>query len=201
MNIISRKKVPISRREDIINREEKGQNAFNMFVGSRLEKESASVSIRDPMVKMKLKMFSTCSKVKCNLSDKVVKLREDISLLARFLVVQQCRSELGGPLKEAIGQYEFSVVPHSLFPSDGMLLLPSDKSLFMKLIKEFPTQDISGVDMDNAESAGTSINDYMYGLCQLFWTSTCVQAIERMLQSYTEGRVIFDRYMSNSLKS
>ena len=148
MNIISRKKVPISRREDIINREEKGQNAFSMFVGSRLEKESASVSIRDPILKMKLKMFSTCSKkVKCNLSDKVVKLREDISLLARFLVIQQCRSELGGPLKEAIGQYEFSVVPRSLFPSDGMLLLPSDKSSFMKAIKEFPTQDISGVDM------------------------------------------------------
>ena len=153
------------------------------------------------MVKMKLKMFSTCNKkVKCNLSDKVVKLREDILLLARFLVVQQCRSELGGPLKEAIGQYEFSVVSRSLFPSDGVLLLPSDKSSFMKVIKEFPTQDISGVDMDNAESAGTSVNDYMYGLCQLFWTSTCVQAVERMLQSYTEGRVIFDEQFFEIVK-
>ena len=41
----------------------------------------------------------------------------------------------------------------------------------------------------------------MSGLCQLFWTSTAVQAIERMLQGYTEGRVIFDRYISNPLKS
>ena len=122
-----------------------------MCRGSRLEKESASVSMRDPMVKMKLKMFSTCNKkVKCNLRDKMVKMRKDRSLLARFLVVQQCRPELGAPLKEAIGQYEFSVVPRSLFPSDGMFLLPSDKSSFMKLIKEFPIQDISGVDMDNA---------------------------------------------------
>ena len=79
------------------------------------------------------------------------KLREDRSLLAGFLVVQQCRPERGAPLEEAIGQYKFSVVPRSLFPSDGMLLLPSDKSSFMKVIKEFPTQDISGVDMDNAE--------------------------------------------------
>ena len=135
----------------------KGQNAFNKFVASRLEKESASVSIRDPMVKMKLKMFSTCNKeVKCNLSDKVVKLREDRSLLARFLVFQQCRPELGAPLKEAIGQYKFSVFPRLLFSSDGMLLLPSDKSSFMKVIKEFPAQDISSINMDNLESARTN---------------------------------------------
>ena len=38
MNNISAKEVPISSREDIIYREEKGQNAFNKFVGSRLEK-------------------------------------------------------------------------------------------------------------------------------------------------------------------
>ena len=68
----------------------------------------------------------------------------------------------------------------------------------MKVIKEFQTQDISGVD---TESAGASINDNMSGLCQLFWTSTTVQAIERMLQGYTEGRVIVDRYISNPLKS
>ena len=115
--------IPISSKEDIICREEKGQKVFDKFVGSRLEKESPSVFTRDPMVKMKLKRFSTCNKkIKCNLSDKVVKLRENRSLLARFLVVQQCRPELGVPLKEAIGQYEFSVVPRSLFPSDGMLL-------------------------------------------------------------------------------
>ena len=109
------------------------------------------------MVKMKLKMFTTCNKkVKCILSDKVVKMREDRSLLARFLVVKQCHPELGAFLKEAIEQCEFSIVPHSLFPSDGMLLLPSDKSSFMKVIKEFPTQDISSVDMDNLESARTN---------------------------------------------
>ena len=119
MNIISTMEVPISSREDIICREGKGQKVFDKFVGSRLEKDSASVSMRDPMGKMKLKMFCTCNKmVKCNLSEKVVKMREDRSLLARFLVVQQCRPELGAPLKEAIGQYEFSVVPRSLFPAD-----------------------------------------------------------------------------------
>ena len=119
MNIISTMEGPISSRLDITCREEKGQNVFNKFVGSRLEKESTSVSTRDPMVKMKLKMFSTCNKkIKCNLSDKMVKMRKDRSLLARFLVAQQCHPELRVPLKEAIGQYEFSVVPRSLFPAD-----------------------------------------------------------------------------------
>ena len=39
MNIISTMEVPISSREDIINLEEKGQNVFDKFVGSRLEKK------------------------------------------------------------------------------------------------------------------------------------------------------------------
>ena len=43
MNMISTTTVPISSREDMINREEKGQNALNTFVASRLEKESASL--------------------------------------------------------------------------------------------------------------------------------------------------------------
>ena len=106
MNIISILEVPISSREDFINREEKGQNVFDKFVGSRLEKESPSVSMRDPMVKMKLKMFSTCNKkVKCNLSDKVVKMGKDRSLLARCLVVQQCHSELRVPLDNTSSQW------------------------------------------------------------------------------------------------
>ena len=41
----------------------------------------------------------------------------------------------------------------------------------------------------------------MSGLCQLFWISTAVEAIDRMLQGYAEGRVIFDRYIGNYLKS
>ena len=35
-------------------------------------------------------------------------------------------------LEEAIGEYEFLAVPRSLFPSDGTLLLPSDKYELMK---------------------------------------------------------------------
>ena len=109
------------------------------------------------MVKVKLKIFSTCNKkVKRNLRDKVVKLREERSLLTRFLVVQQYRAELGASLKEAIRQNEFSVFARSLFSTDRMFLLPSDKSSFTQVIKAVPTPDMSGVGMDNSESARTN---------------------------------------------
>ena len=62
MNIVSTMEVPASSRDDILNRDEKGQSAFKKFVTSRLVKESAEVSIWDPMVKMKLKTFSTSNK-------------------------------------------------------------------------------------------------------------------------------------------
>ncbi len=85
-----------------------------------------------------MKTFSTCLK-KTNVggSNKVVKLREDRQLLARFLVVQQSRPELVNKLGDTIGDYELAVTPRSLFATDGTLLLPSDKSAFMKEIETF----------------------------------------------------------------
>ena len=69
--------------------------------------------------KDELKTFSTCNKnIKWDLNQKVVKLREDTTLLVRFLVIQQCCPELGATLTEAICHYKISVVPCSLFISD-----------------------------------------------------------------------------------
>ena len=65
------------------------------------------------------------------MKDKVIELREDRGLLTRFLLIQQKRPEIMN-LEEAIGEYEFSAVPRSLFSSDGTLLLPSDKYELMK---------------------------------------------------------------------
>jgi len=60
--------------------------------------------------------------------DKVIKLREDRQLLARFLVIQQSRPELVPKLPTTTGDYEMSVIPRSLFANDGSLLIPTDKS-------------------------------------------------------------------------
>ena len=71
---------------------------------------------------------------------KLIKLREDHQLLARFLVVQQSRPGMIQSLGDTIGKYEFSVMPHSLFTSDGLLLIPTDKSSFIHAIEAHETE-------------------------------------------------------------
>ena len=40
-------------------------------------------------------------------------------------------------ISETIGKYELSVIPRSLFSSDGLLLIPQNKSAFMRAIVEY----------------------------------------------------------------
>ena len=65
-----------------------------------------------------------------------MKLREDRQFLARFLAVQQSRPTMIASLQETIGTYEFSVIPRSLFSSDGLHLIPNDKSVIIHCIEE-----------------------------------------------------------------
>ena len=65
----------------------------------------------------------------------VVKLREERQLLARFLVIQQSRNL---NLQDAIGSYEMSIIPRSLFANDGSLLTPNKKSAIISLIEKLP---------------------------------------------------------------
>ena len=67
---------------------------------------------------------------------KSVELKEERSLLTRFLLIQQSRPDLI-KLNDAIGKYEFSAIPRSLFDSNGIIRLPSDKSEFMTEIEAF----------------------------------------------------------------
>ena len=79
------------------------------------------------------------------LETKLVKLREDRQLLARFLVIQQSRPELVDNLGDTIGNFEMAVTPRYLCATDGTLLIPSDKSSFMKEIESY-TPPITGLD-------------------------------------------------------
>ena len=87
-----------------------------------------------------------------------MKLREDRQFLARFLVVQQSRPTIIASLQETIGTYEFSVIPRSLFSSDGLLLIPNDKSAIIHCIEECqveqsnqPEGDIAAVQTDQTD--------------------------------------------------
>ena len=63
-----------------------------------------------------------------------VEMKKERSLLTRFLLIQQGRPDLI-KLNDAIGKYEFSAIPRSLFDSNGVIRVPRDKSDFMTEIE------------------------------------------------------------------
>ena len=79
---------------------------------------------RNSMVTMKkqklLKWKTTGNKTKVIVDNKVVGLQEDRCLLARVIMVCKSRTEIN--IAEAVEVYEFSLVPRSLFASDGSML-------------------------------------------------------------------------------
>ncbi len=219
-----------SAKNDILDADRKGNQAFQKFIEDRMLTNSP-LSIWDPMQKLKLKTFSTwMKKTRVAVGDKVIKLREERQLLARFLVIQQSRPEFVPKLASTIGEYELAVIPRSLFTQNGSLMLPNDKAGFMHAIESAAMPDAETQDSvsDNtpADTAGTGndqeephvpqiplpgfeppkviIIDAMAAVQCLRKVPTMkkildlkqafVKRIQRIVSSYSEARVIFDRY-------
>ena len=214
-NIVSSMAVPDKDKNDIILRDQKGHERFAEYVSNRLVKASAKLSIWDPIKKLNLRTFSNChGKSICKIGNKLVKLREDRQLLARFLVVQQSRPQLMENIGESIGKYEFSIIPRALFSSDGALLLPTDKSMFIAVIEQYSKTDSNETELNPmTEQSSTNkicIIDAMAVVQSITKgpnMATCadfarafVNIITRIVGDYNEGRIIFDRYIDNSLK-
>ena len=109
---------------DLCNQSEMGRNLLETFVLERIK--SGKVNFWSPMKKRKLLPWKTNAKVlKVSTKEKVVELREDRSLFARMLMVCKTHPEID--IKESVGQYEFSLVPRSLFAADGLMLHYSSK--------------------------------------------------------------------------
>ena len=81
--------IPDIAKGNILLRDDKGTMKYEEFVSERLVASTTKMSVWDPFKKMKLKTFSTSHKKTIHkVGNKLVKLREDQQLLARFLVVQ-----------------------------------------------------------------------------------------------------------------
>ena len=101
---------------DILDHVEIGKNMYEQFVENRIK---GSTPLWEKMKKRNLKTFQGQSKVvRCKLNDKIVKIKEERSLITRFLIMSRQRKEID--LKRIIGCYELSVVPPALFLQDGM---------------------------------------------------------------------------------
>ena len=57
--------------------------------------------------------------LKDKIKDKLVQVKEEHNLISRFLIL--CRTRHNIDLPSYLGDYEFSVVPRSLFTPDGQL--------------------------------------------------------------------------------
>ena len=113
-NLVTQVVVPQKIKEDLCNQSHIGQKLFEAFLCDRIQ--SNKTNLWAPMKKHKLSTWKDMGKkMKLTTGDTVVKLQEDRSLFARMMLVCKSRPEV----EEAIAQYEFSVVPRSLFSLMG----------------------------------------------------------------------------------
>ena len=74
------------------------------------------------MQKRNLKTFKSINKiVKTKTQEKVIELQEEKSLISRYLIVSRNRPDLD--IKFLVGNFEFSVVPKTLFTPDREVLI------------------------------------------------------------------------------
>ncbi|KAK3746101.1 hypothetical protein QZH41_015518, partial [Actinostola sp. cb2023] len=201
-------------KNDLCQQSEIGRKLFHLFVDERLK--SGKVNLWSTMKKRKLQTWKSSGKViKVKAADKVLELKEDRSLFARLMMVCKSRPEID--IKEAVGLYEFSVVPSSLFAADGTMLHCSCKSALMHILEKLKGETSSGVTSDtNSESAyvqvKVSVVDGMAEVQSLDkpdWIKSCQQLADhfsnRLFSKYDgcqEIRLIFDRYdVPSSLKT
>ena len=214
-SLVSSALVPKEAKDDILHFPEKGQKRFEDFIHDRLLPTS-TVSVWDTMKKLKLKTFSNCmEKTKVRVGEKVIKLREERELFGRFLIIQGSRPELVPKLEETIGEYEMSVVPRSLCAVDGSLYIPTDKASLMHVIEEAKSEivqpDPTLYRIPDVDRSRVLVVDAMAVLQSMKKTPTMrrlsdlqetfIKHIEMMMVGYDEGRIVFDRYLDQSLKN
>ena len=129
-------------------------------------------------------------------------LQEDRSLFARMMMV--CKSRPQIDIKEPVGQYEFSIVPRSLFAAGTMLHFASKsnlKSILEKLNDNRNNMRVAGPNEDQMKVAIVDGMAEVQSLDKPEWIRNCAQLAEhfsnRVMQTHTgsnEVRLIFDRY-------
>lgn len=107
-NLVTKVRMTEKVTKDLCDQSVTGNELFRDFVKDRIQ--TTKLSIWDVLKKRKLLTWKTTGKtVKVAMKDKIIELKEDRSLFARMMVICKSRPEIN--IKEAVGVYEFSVVP------------------------------------------------------------------------------------------
>ena len=111
-----------------LNHEQGGEKRLQEFTNDRIE---GSISIWKPLKKTKLPTFNINAKsFKTNIDGKTIRFKEERNLMSRLIVAARSRPEID--LSKYFGDYEFSVVPRSLFHDDGKLVPTKDKYVILQ---------------------------------------------------------------------
>ena len=135
-NVITKKVLNPKLAEEFLAHETIGKELLENFTKERFEGEK---SIWGPITKRKLPTFgSNVKTVTVKIKDQLVQVKEEHKLISRFLIV--CRTRHDIDLPSYLGDYEFSVVPRSLFTPDGQLYKSTDKSVILNEIENLTNQ-------------------------------------------------------------
>ena len=153
-NLVTKVVLPDKVKNDLCQQSSIGRKLLGDFVKERIQ--SCKFSIWSTMKKRKLLTWKSTGKTLRVVADeKVIELKEDRSLFARMMVVCKSRPEIH--IKEAIGEYEFSIVPRSMFAADGTMLHCSSKSALMEILELAGVSSSCGNHVEDVTHAAAAI--------------------------------------------
>ena len=115
-NLVTKVVMPEDVQQDLCAHGTEAAKLLRAFVTERIQK--GNENLWSPMKKRSLRTWKSTSKKK-NITLKIVELQDDRCLLAHMMVVCKTRPEFNQ--QDAIGTFEFSLVPRSLFAADGTM--------------------------------------------------------------------------------
>ncbi|KAG1650791.1 hypothetical protein GQR58_027738 [Nymphon striatum] len=198
--------------KDIEYRDQYGKEALQHFVSTRMVDNT--VEFWGAQKKNKFKYFKYFKDVGVVMQTKIkgqlVHIKQERTLLSRLLVIAKSRPEF--VVKDAIGNFEFNVAPPSNFHPDGFLIMLSSKSQLVPLIMKMSAPDGASnvVQYEENVSIRLLIIDAMCLVNMVVKTPEMTTAkqfftkflgiIQGMSASYDELRIVFDQYISGTLK-
>ena len=128
----------------------------------------------------------------------MIELKEDRSLFVRMMMV--CKACPETDIKEAVGEYEFSIVPRLMFAADGTMLHCSSKNTLMNILEKMdPRRNTEGSTEEGllvvtgmAATQKVSIVDAMAEVQTLDkpdWIKSCSQLVKHFTM------YVFEKYV------
>ena len=200
--------MPVELAQKFLQAKERGYERHLKFVSEQLNGEK---SIWETIKKEKLPTFDSLNKkVTLQLNKKIVRIKEERKLMSRFIIAARTRQDID--LTHYLGEYEFSVVPQSLFSSDGSLHQTADKSTVAReLHKAITCDNVVNAPSENGEHKviifdgmavvnRIDIKKSRIKTCKEFATTFC-NIIFAESEGFDEVRIIFDPYDKKSLNN